>query len=137
MDFVYYNPNPKNLHTVDCVVRALTAFLNMSWRNAFLDIINWCADRGRVNFNYRSSYNEYLKEKGYERHKKPRKNVSVGEFVEYFAEYGKVYIVSMPRHLTLVINRRLCDIWDCSSKKMDGYWVRDVSPEDRIKIDNN
>ena len=66
MDFVYYNPNPRNLHTGDCVVRALTAFLNTSWRPAFLDIINWCADRGRVNFNYRSSYNEYLKEKGYQ-----------------------------------------------------------------------
>lgn len=125
MNFEYYNPNPKGLHTNDCVVRALTFFLGMSWRGAFLDIINWCADNGVVEFNRRTQYNKYLEEKGYKRQKAPRKNLTVGEFWEYFAEYDKTYIVSMPRHLTIISNRHIYDIGDCSHKKMDGYWVRD------------
>ena len=67
--FVYCNFNPKQLHTNDCMVRALAYFFGVSWRKAFLDIIEWCADRGWVDWNYRSKYNVYLAERGFERHK--------------------------------------------------------------------
>lgn len=129
MDYEYYNPNPKGLHTNDCVVRALSFFFGMSWRGAFLDIINWCADNGVVEFNRRTQYNKYLEKKGYKRQKPPHKNLTVGEFLDYFAEYGKTYIVSMSRHLTIISNRHIYDIGDCSNKKMDGFWVRDGGEE--------
>ena len=124
MQFEYFNPNPKGIHTNDCVVTALSFFFGMSWRGAFLDIINWWADHGVVEFNRRTQYNKYLEEKGYKRHTPPRKNLTVGEFREHWAEYGKTYIVSMPRHLTIISNRKICDIGDCSKRKMDGYWEK-------------
>ena len=122
MLFEYYNPNPKGLHTNDCVVRALTFFLGLSWRGAFMDIISWCADNGVVEFNRRTQYNRYLESKGYKKHRSPR--CTVKDFCEQFAEPGVTYIVSMPRHLTIVSDRVNYDIGDCSQKIIDGYWEK-------------
>ena len=120
----YYNPNPCKIHIGDCVIRAFAFFFGATWRKAFLDIITWCADRGLVNFNFRSVYNKYLEEKGYQRHKAPEKGITVARFIEEYAENGMTYIVSMPRHLTIIHDKVLYDIGDCSSRKMDGYWER-------------
>lgn len=124
MDFVYYNPNPKGLHTGDCVVRALAFFFGLSWEGAFLDIISWCIEGGVVDFNRRSIYNRYLAAKGFPRHRAPARGMTVREFCERFAKPGMTYIVSMHRHLTIVSGRVNCDIGDCSMKIVDGYWER-------------
>ena len=123
-DFEYYNANPKGLRTGDCVIRAFSFFFGTTWRSAFDDLLSWCADRGLVNFNYRSSYNKYLSEKGYERHRTPKKGLTVCGFCNHFAESGKTYIVSMKGHLTIVQDGKIIDTWDCSDKVIDGYWER-------------
>lgn len=122
--FVYCNFNPKQLHTNDCLVRALAYFFGVSWRKAFLDIIEWCADRGWVDWNYRSKYNVYLAERGYERHKTPERGMTVGRFCDEFAEEGKVYMVQVKRHMTIVHNKEINDTWDCSDRIVEYYWVR-------------
>lgn len=121
----YYNPNPANrTDAYDCVVRAFAYFFGVTWMKAFIDLVVWCANHGLVRFNYRSSYNRYLEEKGYPRHKSPRKGMTVREFCSEFAEAGKTYIVSGPHHLTIVSEKEIYDITDTSEMKVDGYWVR-------------
>ena len=104
--FVYCNFNPKQLHTNDCLVRALAYFFGVSWRKAFLDIIEWCADRG------------------FERHKTPERGMTVGRFCDEFAEEGKFYMVQVKRHMTIVDNKEINDTWDCSNRIVEYYWVR-------------
>ena len=123
--FAYYNPNPVNrIDGYDCVVRAFAFFFGVTWMRALFDIVTWCANRGLVRFNYRSSYNVYLEEKGFKRHKPPKKGLSVGQFRDEYADVYKTYIVSGPHHLTIINNKDILDISDCSEMKMDGYWVR-------------
>lgn len=130
-DWVRYNVNPLGRRTGDCVYRALSVFLDISWRQAVNDLVSWAADRGLTNFNYRSTYNEFLKEKGYIRHRAPEKGITVEQFIDRFAEKDKTYILSCPRHLTIVHSDDaecipyLVDTWDCRSRIVDGYWVRD------------
>jgi hypothetical protein len=122
--YVYYNMNPKQLHTNDCMVRALAYFFGVTWRKAFLDIIEWCANRGWVDWNYRSKYYIYLSERGFERHKAPEKDMTVGKFCDEFAKEGKVYMVQVKRHMTIIDNKEINDTWDCSESVVENYWVR-------------
>ena len=122
-NYYYINPNPKGLHTRDCVIRAFAFFFGTTWREAFMDLINWCAERGLVDFNYRSVYNEYLKEKGYNRRSCPEKGMTVSQFMTDFADDNAVYIVSCKqRHLTIVHNKDVLDTFDCRQMTVDGYW---------------
>lgn len=124
--FVYYNLNPLQNHTGDCVVRAFAFFLGIPWKRAFLDLIMWCADRGVVNFNYRSTYYDYLKEKGFVKKKLPFKSkITVGEFCERIAEEGKTYLIQVKRHMTIVCERDVLDVWDCRDREVEFYWERD------------
>ncbi len=122
--FVYYNANPKQLHTNDCLVRALSYFLGVTWRKAFHDIVEWCADRCLVDWNYRSKYYIYLSEQGFSRHKVSDKTLTVGRFCDEVAKEGKVYMVQIKRHMTIVDNKEINDIWDCSDRQVDCYWER-------------
>lgn len=127
-----YNNNPLRKRTGDCVYRALSNFLDMSWRALLDELVCWAADRGLTNFNYRSTYTAFLKEKGYERHRVPKKGITVGEFCDRYAEKGKRYILSCPRHLTVVDYfewkgiSAVMDTWDCLGKPVDGYWEREI-----------
>lgn len=133
--FVPYNCNPQGRRIRDCVYRALSRFLCISWREAVDDLVSWAADRGLTNFNYSSTYTPYLKEKGYIRHKAPRKGITVREFCEQYAEKGKLYILSCPRHLTIAewapdahktySSCVVVDSWDCRSETVNGYWERE------------
>lgn len=131
---LFYNANPLKLRTRDCVYRAISVFLGVGWRDALDEIVRWAADRGRTNFNYRSNYNEFLKEKGYERNGSPEKGITVAEFCERYAEKGRMYILSCPGHLTVATWPEhlsecvIVDTWDCSAKVVDGYWMRESRP---------
>ena len=37
--YVYYNPNPERNHVGDCVIRALTKALDMSWDDAYITLM--------------------------------------------------------------------------------------------------
>ncbi len=120
----YFNLNPKGLRTSDCVIRAFAYFLDMGWREAFIDLFTWCADRGIVTFNYRSTYYQYLKEKGYPKHKAPRKGITVAQFADEYAKENIIYILQGKRHLTIISNKCIFDIGDCSEMVVDAYWER-------------
>lgn len=134
---VIYNANPLGRRTGDCVYRALSRFLCVNWREALDSLVLWAADRGLTNFNFRSTYTAFLRERGYERHRAPRKGITVREFCDQCAEKGKMYILSCPRHLTVaewppedsakppVGGCKVVDTWDCRDKVVDGYWVRE------------
>lgn len=123
-NYYYYNPNPLKIHTGDCVIRAFAFFFGVTWRKAFLDLIEWCADRGLVKFNYRSVYGKYLEEKGFARNKAPEKGISVARFRDNYADINKIYIIQCPRHLTIIHQKNIIDTFDCSDRTVEGYWER-------------
>lgn len=123
-EFYYINLNPLKKRTGDCVVRALAFFLGIPWKEAFFDLIMFCADKGLVNFNYISTYTAYMKDKGYVRQKPPYKGISIGEFCEKIADEGYVYIIQTKRHMTIICDRDVFDTWDCRDRNVIYYWKR-------------
>lgn len=132
-EFIYINLNPLKKRTGDCVYRAFSYFLSIPWRQVVNELVSFAADRGLTNFNYRNTYNEFLKEKGYVRHRSPQKGITVAEFCDKYAEKDKRYILSCPRHLTIVDwlpwkgQSVVFDTWDCRNKPVDGYWEREIT----------
>ncbi len=122
--YTYKNLNPQQKRTGDCVVRAMAYFFGVDWRTAFYSLITYCADHAVVTFNYRSTYTAFLKEKGYRRMRAPEKGMTVGRFRDEYAEEGKMYLLQVPRHLTIIDDRVLIDTWDCSDRKLEGYWMK-------------
>ena len=39
--FVFYNPNPNQLHVGDCVIRGITKLLSEDWDTVYLDVATY------------------------------------------------------------------------------------------------
>lgn len=124
--YVNFNANPKNKKTEDCVIRAISKGLNQKWEDTYLEMAKFCIKKGYM-LNGKNGYKTYLKSKGYEMCKMPRREdrtrYTIKEFVEEIAEPNKTYIIKVANHLTLVQNGVLYDTWDCSKKSVGNYWV--------------
>lgn len=121
-----FNINPKNKKTTDCVIRAICNALNQKWEDTYLEMAQFCIKKGYM-LNDKKGFKVYLKQKGYEMEKMPRREdntrYTIKEFVEELARPNKTYIISVANHLTIVKNGILYDTWDCSRKSVGNYWV--------------
>lgn len=131
MKYLYKNLNPYDNHVNDCVYRALAYFLDITWRSAVRAVVYHAIKDGYVNFSYTTNIVSYLENQDYERHKAPKKGITVSEFEEYIKP-NKVYIIHVkkPQHLTIVETNHLneaaiIDIWDCGQCVMDWYFEKD------------
>ena len=122
--FEYYNPNPAERHTGDCVYRGLTYFLGITWMKAVMDLVLFTANRGLVNFTYISTVTEYLKQKGFRRCK-PECAMTVAAFIQRYALPGHAYLIMLekPKHVTVVSTEgKILDIGDCSHATIKYFW---------------
>ena len=139
MSFVYFNANPKNKRTSDCVIRALSKFLNLSWLDAYMDICVY----GGLNSdmpNVNSIWSKYLESKGYTRHKVYDSCPNCYTLMDFCYDhpYGK-YFVSLDvgyadiystadsgmidgNHVVCVIDGNYYDTWDCGKEVVIFYW---------------
>ena len=123
-----YNANFKNKKTTDCVVRAISVALNKSWEDTFKELSAYTLETGYMwNDNGACGFKKFLKLKGYDKQKMPRRKdntrYTVKEFIEELANKNSIYIISVAGHLTVVKNLTLIDIWDCSNKSVGNYWI--------------
>lgn len=126
MVFEKFNKNPRNIKSADCVVRAIATALNQSWLQTYNDLCNLGSDLCRMP-NEPITYERYLKQRGFDKQKMPKRTdntrYTVKEFADELAEFDKVYIISVAKHLTVLKGNTLVDTWDCSYKSVGNYWV--------------
>lgn len=126
--FHYFNANPENRITTDCVLRAVCMFRRISWAQAYRDLTE-IGIKHSIDGQDRKGVELYLKQFGWQMMNQPRKangkKYTGKEFCEHIAQKGSVYVLSMSHHLTYVAeDKRIWDIWDCSGKSVGNYWVR-------------
>lgn len=126
MEYVKYNCNPKNKITNDCVVRAISLAIGKSWEDVYKDLAEQGIKKGLM-VNDRNNWKYYLKRLGYKMEKMPKKlnnkRYTVEEFVDDIAENNLTYILKIASHLTVVINKKLYDTWNCKNKCVGNYWI--------------
>jgi hypothetical protein len=117
------NPNPKGRHGSDCVIRAISIALNMSWYEAF-DRLYLVA---REDCNMPSDDNvwgHFLYLMGFKPLTLPTscpQCVTVEEFTHIFP-YG-TYIIGTGRHAVAVIDGNYYDTWDSGDEICSFFWT--------------
>lgn len=127
--FHFYNANPKENISADCVVRSISFALDQSWEDTLREMTELGIKYGYV-FNEPKLYSRYLKQKGWTKMKQPKhldnSRFTGKEFCENIAEDGKKYILHIGSHHTsLVVNKQIYDIWNCSNRTVGNYWCKE------------
>lgn len=129
MGFVFYNPNPKGLFTSDCVIRAISKLLNLSWDETYLNLAMWGFDRKSI-ISSDDVWCDYLKSHGFTMGVVPDTCPDCYTVRQFAADnpVGK-YLLKIPGHsaghVVAVVDGNYYDTWDCGSSYPIYYLGRD------------
>ena len=125
--FHYYNANPKNKHTCDCVIRAISLGLDKSYKEVLYEMTDLSFKTG-YHSTSNQLINKYLKQNGFIKRKQPRWGDGTkftGKEFCYSLKNTTAIINIGSHHLSCVKNGKIWDIWDCSNRKVGNYWVKE------------
>lgn len=110
--FIRFNPNPFELNTGDCTVRALSKVLNQSWDDTYWGICIVGFELGTMPSN-NHIWGEYLMRNGFKRFSLPN-TCPMCYTVRQFCEdhpYG-IYVLATGSHVVAVVDGDYYDNWD-------------------------
>lgn len=122
--FCFENLNPKNRITGDCAVRALTKALGVEYEKALGMLVGMSLKSG-YSVADKKNIEKVLDAKGITKQKQPRhKDNTKFTGKEFCEKFNKgTYICSIGgHHVTVVVDGKIYDIWDCSDKTIGNYW---------------
>ena len=109
--YSYFNCNPKGNRVGDCVIRAISKALNMSWEDVYIDL----TIQGYIMGDLLSSnavWNAYLKSKGFKRDIVSNDCPECYTINDFCEEYPQgVYIIGTGSHAVCVIDGTIYDTW--------------------------
>lgn len=125
--FTYYNANPKNRLTGDCVIRALSVFLQKDYYDVYEELYHTSLKTGYM-ANDKKNYEKYLDGLGIKKQPQPRKwdntKYTGKEFINDIAEEGVRYFAKIGGHHVIAIkDRKIYDTWDSTEKTIGNYWI--------------
>ena len=125
--FKYYNANPKNKHTTDCVVRAICTALEQDSDHTVKELTELWLQTG-YEMSELKCFGKYLESKGFVKHKQPRKP----DNTKYTGkEYCSRLVDKSPRivnigghHMVAIVNDKVYDIWDSADGCIGNVWTK-------------
>lgn len=126
--FHYYNANPKNRVTGDCVFRAFTLALQQDYNATVMEMAELMCKTGYA-LNDTKGISKYLELKGWTKHPQPKKpngtKYTGKEFCEKIAKKNVRYIANIGGHHTVaIVNGKVNDIWDSTDGCIGNYWTK-------------
>lgn len=126
MAYKHFNNNPRHKHNVgDCVIRAVSRALNISWETAYIDMVM----QGYLMADMPSSnavLNSYLRTKGFSKHTLPDNCPDCYSFEDFAIDNPKgTFIFGTGTHVAACINGTLFDAWDSSDCVPIFYYERE------------
>ena len=122
--FQYYNANPKNKHTTDCVVRAICTALEQSYEQTVKGLTELWLETG-YDMSETKCFGKYIESKGWIKNKQPRKTDNTKytgkEFVKTFKGVCVANIGG--NHTVCIKDGKVLDIWDSTDGCIGNYWT--------------
>ena len=123
----FYNANPNNNKTGDCVIRAISVATGKSW-DEVLDELTEVAHEVKSVPNNRDTYEIYLERNGFVRCKQPRKEDNTKyrgwEFLDSIKKTDTILCHIGSYHIVAIKNKKIWDIWDDSQDCVGIYWIK-------------
>jgi hypothetical protein len=114
--YKFFNKNAQGNFVNDCVVRAIATAEHVTWDEAYDKLSDLAQEDGTLLDDAR--FVESYLDATY--HRVAHYSKTVGEFAE---EYPRgTYLITMPGHITVVINGVVYDIFDCRQREMWCAW---------------
>lgn len=137
--FKYFNANPKGRITTDCVIRAISKGLGITWEAAF-DKLTAIARKEGYTITERHCFDKLLKKEGWIRMKQPKHDdgtkVSCKELIDYYSGFlSDVRIIASvgAHHINCIVDAnentigdreyKVHDIWNSSNEKVGVYYI--------------
>ena len=139
--YKYYDANPKQKKTGDCVIRALATAMNKSWDEVLTDLYKYALKYKQM-LNDDTLYKKYLKDNGWIMLKQPRKidntKYTGVEFCQELQEgccfnYDDVTVDGFSNiiahigghHVVAIIDGRIHDTWNSSNGCIGNMWIKE------------
>lgn len=117
--YKFHNANARNRFVNDCVIRAISVAEGKTWDETYDELSDIAQYEGNL-FNDADFVENYL-DKRYKRVAHYSKYV--GEFAEEYP--NGIYLVTMPNHITVIIDGVVYDTFDCRNRIMWSAWKVD------------
>ena len=114
--YKFFNKNNRGNFVNDCVVRAIATAEHTTWDEAY-DKLSDLAQYDGTLLDDVQFVEDYLDDRYI---RVPHYSETVGEFA---GEYSNgIFLVTMPNHITVIINGVVYDIFDCRDKEIWSAW---------------
>lgn len=139
--FHFYNANPKNKYTDDCVIRAISVATKIPYSTVLEALTRHQIETGYTFTDVRC-FGRYLKELGWEKMKQPRKSDNTKytgkEFCKELMRYDSVIASDVDfditrviahlggKHIVAIIEGQVNDTWDSTNGCIGNYWVKEA-----------
>lgn len=125
MSFIGANPNPKNNHTGDCVVRALSIATDKTWYETYIEL----AIQGLLSCDMPSSnsvWAEYLTSKGFSKHSLIETCPNCYTVRDFCIDFPEgVYVLGTGTHAVAVVDGNYLDTWDSGDETPLYYFKKE------------
>ena len=129
-----YNRNPKGRKTTDCVFRAISTALQIPYEQVVMEMAEMQCRTG-YDAHENVLINRYLKSKGWECRKQPRKSDGTKYTGKEFCQALLDQLIDVPHgtrivcnigghHTSCIIDYKVWDTWDCTYKCVGKYWTK-------------
>ena len=122
--FIFHNENPKgSLRSGDCVIRAISKATGKHWDEVFTELARIGLEI-KDTISSKRVYDQYLQEQSYPIQKQPRKSDNTKYTAAQFAKKFNqgTYIISLANHLSVIVDGKIYDTWNCSVSCVGNYW---------------
>lgn len=124
--YSYYNPNPQGNKVGDCVIRAISKALDMSWEDVYIEL----TIQGYLNGDWGSSnavWGNYLKSKGFVREIVPFECPDCYGLLEFANEHKDgIYVVGTGSHAVCIRDGGIIyDSWNSSNEIPIYYYKKE------------
>lgn len=124
MAYIYENRNPFNKRVGDCVIRAISKVMNMSWTDVAIDLSMMMVTEGDI-VSSNALWGKYLSLNGFRRGTLPDTCPHCYTLKDFCRDFPVgTFVVCTGSHVIAVIDGDYFDIFDSGDEVVTYYWER-------------
>ena len=120
--FIEYNPNPRGIHTGDCVIRAICKALDKEWEKVYMELTVKGLEKAMWG-DTNAVWEKYLKENRFEMHVLQDTCPDCYTIADFADDHPTgTFIVATGTHVVCVQDGNYFDTWDSGSQIPSYYF---------------